>query len=110
MKIKIPVQYWFIGSKILGQMTLEMESPDLAVQARLQALWELRQMFLQVARSNERKSPDSKATKDIPESYLLLFYAGYHNTQSGYDGVVTKEICRQIEAGLFQSGKYKLPV
>ena len=109
MKLRLYFREFYHATKILSQLSIEPESSDLMSQIRLQALYELKQVFMKVCANYTLKQPDKWITKEIPDSYALVFYVTFSGPGSGYDSVVTKEICSQIEFQLIRKGPFKLP-
>lgn len=113
MKLKLPLQYFVVVQAIMNQLTLESVTVNNLIlqQWKAAAFEELRTIFQNVAIKNYGKPLDKKVSSGkIPESYLLLFFGMYNGRQvPGYDNVILKAICKQIEEELFKTGKYSLP-
>lgn len=110
MKIKISLRYCQIATAVLNQMSLAHFSKDMTSQIHYTILFELKTKFLEVIRKKENQEESKKVSLEIPDSYALCFFYGYNSILHGFEGVVCKEICKQIEKQLFISGKYKFPV
>jgi hypothetical protein len=113
MKLKLPIRHYAIASEMLNQLTIDnLAVNNLIVrQSTLQAFAELRKMLFDTALKNRHKSPDIAVYKSIPDSYALLFFSTYNGvTMTGFESVVIKTICKQIEQELFISGKYSLMI
>jgi hypothetical protein len=104
----MPVRYYALSVTLLNQTSIDnnaINSIDFA------SLRELRSLLLFTAAKHLNKDAinlDKKVTKEIPDSYGLLFFREFNGMQiEGFESVVIKEICKQIEKQLYISGKYK---
>lgn len=104
MKLKIPVSYYAITALTLSQITVDNEALNNINHA---AFTELRKLLLKVAVNNV-ENRQKVITKSIPDSYGLLFFETFNGIQmQGYENVVIKEVCKQVEKQLYRSGKYQ---
>ena len=114
MKFKLPLQYFLVVYGIMNQLSLDnfIEENLIVKQWKATAFDELKQMFHSVLVKFQHEPLTKKvSSKKIADSYLILFFALYNGKQMpGYDNVVLKEFCKQIENELFKSGKYSLPL
>jgi hypothetical protein len=111
MKVKLPVRHFALLHVILSQLTIEnTRMNDIIIsQIKLAAFIELRKIFIDIA-IKHFNAPDKKVSKEIPDSYALLFFASYNGIHiTGYEKVVINDFCRQIEDQLYKSGKYVFP-
>jgi hypothetical protein len=105
MKLKLPVRYYAITSVLLNQMRIDCKEFN---EINFASLRELRSILLQVAMKHIESEPDKKVSKQIPDSYGLLFFHSFNGIQiQGFENVVVKEICKQVEKQLYITGKYK---
>lgn len=106
MKLKMPVRYYAVSCVILNQMTIDNVQIN---EINFASFIELRKALLNVAMKHFETKPDKKVSKEIPDSYGLLFFRQFNGIQvSGFENVVIKDICRQVEKQLIISGKYKI--
>jgi hypothetical protein len=114
MKIRMPLRNFLVVSSVMKQLTIDSLAIDNLIlkQWKAIAFEELRELFEATAIKNYGKTLDHVVnSKEINDSYLILFFALYNGVQvPGYDNVVLREICKQIEQALFKSGKYSLPL
>jgi hypothetical protein len=105
MKLKLPVRYYAITSVLLNQMRIDSPAFN---EINFASFRELRSILLQVAMKHIESEPDKKVSKQIPDSYGLLFFQSFNGIQiQGFENVVVKEICKQVEKQLYITGKYK---
>jgi hypothetical protein len=104
MKVKLEVKYYALLAVVLNQTTIDNENLNAINFASFK---ELRKLFLGIVSQN-MDEPDKKVSKNIPDSYCLLFFYTFNGIpMSGFENVVTKDLCKQVETKLFISGKYK---
>lgn len=104
MKLKMPVRYYAISCVLLNQMSIDNKSIN---EINFASFTELRKAFLDVAMKHYETNPTKEVTKKIPDSYGLLFFKSFNGISiEGFENVVIKEICNQVEKQLIISGKY----
>ncbi len=106
MKLKLPVRYYAITAVLLNQITINNKELN-QINYTAASFSELRKLLLDVAVRHYDSKPDKEVTKQIPDSYGLLFFEGFNGIAiEGFENVVIKEICKQVEQQLYKTGKF----
>jgi hypothetical protein len=108
VRIKMPLRYYGIIAQILSQLTIDrMDLNGIIMSASIE---EMRKVFKRVVFLNEGENLDKEILKSFDETDCLCFYVHFNGLTcfTGYDRVVVRHICSQIEKKLFKSGKYVL--
>jgi hypothetical protein len=107
MKLRMTVRFYAVSVILLNQTSIDNTALNSINFASLQ---ELRTILLLVATkylTKDKLNIDKKVSKEIPDSYGLLFFREFNGLQiDGFERIVVKDICRQIEKQLYKSGKY----
>jgi len=96
-----------IVTHLLNQYTIDNEALN---NINFALFRELRNELLTVCTKHlYSENLDKKVSKTIPDSQAILFFHNFNGLQiNGYESVVLKEFCKQIQKELFISGKYNL--